>query len=215
MLDIDPKITVAIITTLGGLIATCITLWVSKKKVGAAQHGLAQAESELKLQQKALDFGAFIEEWSETHRDISHLLQETQLDRFLILRAWNGKLAPRWTTAVFQMRLGEQKPISYVHFELDTDYVSRLKEISIRNILTFAVADLPDCEIKKVYEVEGVKHAVWAHIMSEEVPGSTTVSHTYCSFATRSDTPIDQNVTTRCVILAGRLKGIAANFQPA
>ena len=203
------EIAVALITTLGGIVAGLIGLY----KVRQTTHKLGQAENELKLQQRALDFGAFMEEFSGTHENILHLLENTNLDRFLMLRAWNGKLAPRWTTAVFQMRLGEQEPISYVHFELDVDYVSRLKEVSIRNVIAFDVASLPDCSIKSVYEAEGVKHAIWCHIMSEEISGSETVAHTYCSFATHDEEPIAQTTITRCSILAGRLKGIAHSFK--
>lgn len=202
-----------VIVALIGLAGTLATAYLGHKKLKNSKHKLNQAESELKFQQKALDFGAFMEEWSGTHDDIVSLLENTCIDRFLMFRAWNGRLAPRWTTAVFQMRLGNQEPVSYVHFELDTDYVSRLKEISIRNVIAFAVEDIPDCAIKRVYEAEGVKHAVWVHITSEEVPNSDTVTHTYCSFATHDDEPIDQNLITRCQILGGRLKGIAMQFS--
>lgn len=200
---------VAIISSL----ALVIVALVNSRKVKNTNHKLHQAESELKLQQKALDFGAFIEEWAGTHKDILHLLENSCIDRFLIFRAWNGMLAPRWTTAVFQVRLGEQEPVSYVHFELDTDYVSRLKEVSIMNVMAFEVEALPDCAIKRVYEAEGVKHAIWCHISSEEISGSDTVAHTYCSFATHDPEQIEQTLITRCSILAGRLKGIALSFQ--
>ena len=201
------EIAVALITTLGGIVAGLIGLY----KVRQTTHSY-QAETNSKLQQKALDFGAFMEEWSGTHDEILHLLENTCIDRFLIFRAWNGRLAPRWTTAVFQLRLGKQDPISYVHFELDVDYVSRLKEISIRNVVAFDVEDLQDCAIKRIYEAEGVKSAVWVHITSEAVEGTDTVAHTYCSFATHSDEGIEQNLVTKCQILGGRLKGIALTF---
>lgn len=202
-----------VIVALIGLAGTLATAYMGHKKLKNSKHKLVQAESELKFQQKALDFGAFMEEWSGTHDDIVSLLENTCIDHFLMFRAWNGRLDPRWTTAVFQMRLGNQEPVSYVHFELDTDYVSRLKEISIRNVIAFAVEDIPDCAIKRVYEAEGVKHAVWVHITSEEVQGSDTVTHTYCSFATHGDEPIDQKLITKCQILGGRLKGIAFSFN--
>lgn len=201
-----------IVVALIGLVGAIATAIIYNNKNKRTQHSLHQAESELKLQQKALDFGAFMEEWAGTHDDILHLLENTCIDRFLIFRAWNGRLAPRWTTAVFQMRLGNQEPVSYVHFELDTDYVSRLKEVSIRNVVAFEVKGLQDCAIKRVYEAEGVKHAVWVHITSEAVDGTDTVAHTYCSFATHDDRPIDEHLITKCQILGGRLKGIALSF---
>ena len=202
-----------VITALIGFLGVLATGAFGYLKLRDSDHKLNQAESELSFQRKALDFGAFIEEWAGTHDDILHFLETTCIDRFLMFRAWNGRLTPRWTTAVFQMRLGVQDPVSYVHFELDTDYVTRLKEISITGVTAFKVADLHDCAIKRVYEAEGVKSAVWVHIASEAVQGSDTVSHTYCSFATHSDEPIGQHLATKCQILGGRLKGIALAFN--
>ena len=92
------------------------------------------------------------------------------------------------------------------------DYVSRLKKYLYVNVVAFDVEDLQDCAIKRVYEAEGVKSAVWVHITSEAVEGTDTVAHTYCSFATHSDEGIEQNLVTKCQILGGRLKGIALTF---
>lgn len=206
-------ITENVIVAVIGLFGVLASSYVAYLKVKKTAVALKQAENEIKLQQTALSFGSFIEEWSQTHKEIKELLETTCLDRFLILRAWNGKLAPRWTTALFQMRLGNQKPISYVHFELDVDYVSRLRDISISNVIHFKVDDLPDCAIKKVYQAEGVTSAVWLHLISEELSGTGTVAHTYCSLATHADEAISEEVVTRCVILAGRLKGIAMQFN--
>lgn len=202
-----------IIVALIGLVGVLTSSYYGWQKTKAQKHRAEQAESEVQFQKAALDFGGFMDEWAGTQEEIQKLLEDTPLDRFMMLRAWNGKLAPRWTTAVLQMRLGAQEPVSYVHFELDNDYVSRLKEISIRNVIAFRTEDIPDSVIKKVYEAEGVKYSIWCHIDSEVIPGSNTVSHTYCSFATHQDIEEDPNLVTKCSILAGRLKGVAMSFK--
>lgn len=208
MTEMYAEIAVAVI----GLIGICITAWVGRQKQIKQKVRADQAESEMRFQRAALDFGGFMAEWGETHSEIEKLLKETEIDRFLILRAWNGHLNPKWTTAVFQMRIGDQEPISYVHFELDADYVSKLKDISINNTIHFSTSGIPDSAIKRVYEAEGVKYAVWCHISTDKTPSGAAV-HTYCSFATKDNPSVAQSTITRCSILAGRLKGVAMAFQ--
>lgn len=197
-----------IIIALFGLIGTLYASWMAH----AAKRRETLAQSELKFQQAALDFGAFLEEWDGTMRELEKLFEETPIDRFLIMRAWNGHLTPKWTTAIFQMRELGQRPVSYVHFELDTDYVSRLREISIRQNIHFVTSDIPDSAIKRVYEAEGVKSAVWCHLASHVTSGGARAI-TYCSFATHSDEPLSETVITRCTILAGRLTGLSKAFD--
>lgn len=177
-----------------------------------AEQERHQAESEMRFQRAALEFPDFIEEWSHISEDVVRLIEETCIDRFIILRAWNGHLEPRWTTAVYQIREVGQKPVSYVHFELDIDYVQRLREISITNSMMFNVDDIPDSAIKEVYRAEGVKSAIWAHLHSATTPEGAS-SHTYCSFATHNEGGIDEATQTMCKIITGRLKGIALSFD--
>lgn len=201
-----------VISSILGLIGVVITVIWGGNKIKKTTHGLKQAEGELKLQRQALDFGAFVEEWGGTYKEIEHLLDSTEIDRFMMLRAWNGKLCPRWTTAIFQVRQGDQTPVSYVHFELDKDYVQRLREISLSGLVHLRTADLAPCAIKAVYEAEGVTESVWVHIQSEKVEGSETVAHTYASFATKTGA-IEETTVTKCSILAGRIKGVAHSFK--
>lgn len=203
-----------IIIALIGLIGVLGTAFINKRSKRKVEARAEQAECEVNLQRAALNFGSFLQEWSGTYQEIEHLLNTTPIDRFIIFRAWNGALYPRWTTAVIQIRKGEQAPIAYVHFELDVDYVSRLKEISNSNTVVVNTKALADgVAIKDVYLAEGVHHAVWSHISSDSITGKGSVSHVYCSFATHSEEPLDQSVVTRCSILAGRLKGVAMTFN--
>lgn len=202
------KIIIAIIGLIGVVSTAYFGRTVNKKSEARAN----QAEREMKFQRAALDFGTFLSEWSDTHKDIEKLLSETEIDRFIILRAWNGHLEPRWTTAVFQMRLGNQEPVSYVHFELDTDYVNRLRNLTINGISHFKVDEIADSAIKRVYEAEGVNSSVWCHLISESTPEGASV-HTYCSFGTKEYDTISKETITKCRILAGRLKGVASAFN--
>lgn len=170
---------------------------------------LTMATQEMSMTRAGLDFSAFLADWDGVLADLRALMDETCIDRFLILRAWNGNLDPKWTTAVFQYREGGQRPRNYVHFELDEDYVERLHQICRGRPLQFNVQQIPDSAIKRVYEEEGVTGSLWCHLHSREEPGAPGChSITYCSFATHSG-EIDEAIATRCVTLASRLKGVA------
>lgn len=171
-----------------------------------------RAEREIRIQSRALDFTEFLHEWSEVHAQITALMDETAIDRFLLLRAWNGLLAPKWTTAVMQIHQGAHTPMTYVHYELDADYVGRLGRIKHQGHEVIVTDDLPDCGIKAVYRNEGVTEAAWFHINSRRLtsdPLSQAV--TYCSFGVHNGV-IDENTLTRCHLIVGRLKGMVMDF---
>lgn len=174
---------------------------------------LSQAKAEMDFSRKALDFAEFIQEWDHIEEDIRGILQHTSLDRFLVFRAWNGKYNPQWTSSILQMRLRGQVPINYVHFELDDDYRSRIKEIIIKNSMRFKVDDMPDCALKRVYLAEGVKSAALFHISTEEIKGLDATAVTYCSFASHEADHVSDKEMTRCNIAVGRLKGAALAFK--
>ena len=202
-----------VVIALSGLLGTAIASYYGYLKIVAEHRKSDQLKRELDFQQASLDFGSFMHEWGGTLKEIEKLLEETSIDRFLILRGWNGMLDPRWTTAVFQLREGEQQCFSYIHFELDNDYVARLHEIGHTGIKHYTVSEMPEnAAIKSVYETEGVVEAVWSHIETKEIPGTKSRAITYCSFATHTG-PITEADVTRCRILSGRLKGVALAFD--
>lgn len=191
-------------------IVPVLLAWFTSHKEKKKQLEMAQAE--LDFQRYSLDFGQFLDEWESTHNEILHLLETTNIDRFLILRAWNGENNPQWTTSVLQIRQGEQEPISYIHFELDGDYIERIKALKVNNHNYYIVDDLPDYAIlKEVYKAEGITSILWSLIgVSEVIDGRQAV--TYCSFASHEDKPLSEEEITKAKILVGRLKGIQNLF---
>jgi len=200
-----------LVPVITGIFALAAILLKEHKARKKSQNELEQAKAELSFSRTAMDFGAFMEEWEETYEEMNNLMATTNVDRILISRAWNGKADPKWTTAVFQMRQGKQEPISYVHFELDEDYVNRLREITIRNTSYWVVDEMPESYLKDIYDTEGVKATMWA-ILDEKDGSNGSKAITYCSFATHNAELMDTPTITKCKIVVGRLKGIAANF---
>jgi hypothetical protein len=204
------QIIIALVTLVGVLGTACVGLWGTFIK---ARYKLTQATAEMEFQSAALSFEDFLEDWDSIEKDIDTLQNNSPIDRFLILRAWNGMLEPRWTTAIYQRRQGLQEPIGYTHFELDTDYQQKLQEISIRSNMVLTIEQMPEGKIKDIFLAEGVKHAVMFLIDRKEMKGSKTKAITYCTFATHEDTPIAHDHLVRCAQIVGRLKGASLAFQ--
>jgi len=183
----------------------------AKYKTGKEQ--LKQAEKELDFQQVALGFSEFVEEWASINAEIRHLMTTTMIDRFIIFRAWNGYLSPRFTTAVYQQRAEDQEVISYIHVDLDQDYQNRIRDMVNRNDINFDVNDLPQSMIKSVYMSEGVTASYWSHLHSFNLKGSESRAVVYCSFATHSDKPLTEATLTKCRLLSSRLRGIVQDMH--
>lgn len=211
-----PEMITAIGSVLGVLGTAAVGFYkVKKERAGKIREREAkiQAENEVTFQRAALRFTELVGEWAEISQMVTHAIENTRLDRFLILRAWNGHLDPKWTTAVHQIREVGQTPILYIHVELDDDYVERLRSIVSRGWKRFEVSRMPDDGIiKNIYKAEGVTDSLWCHLASYEVPGSSSQAIEYVSFATHHPDGFDEETLTTCRLMAGRLKGLSMSF---
>lgn len=200
----SPEIIVAVI----GLFGVLITTFFSIAKTRKNNLRGSQLEKELDLQRGALSFSGFLTNWGVVYTEIDKLLHTTEIDRFLILRAWNGTLTPKWTTAVYQMRRGSQEPVSYVHFELDSDYVDKLRSVMMNGSIYFNVNEIEDSYTKQIYNMENIKSSMWSLISEEQVDVSSKAI-TYCSFASVKG-PISKATQMKCKLIANRLEEVAS-----
>jgi hypothetical protein len=202
-----------LIIAISGLTGALATAIIAGLKLNIERLKLNQAEREIRFQRAALGFPEFVSEWDEIHSDLAKLMAETPIDRVLIFRAWNGHLEPRWTTAVFQMRTNGRMPVSYVHFELDEDYVRRLRDIAQRGPTALRTSELAPSKIKSLYEMEGVTASLWAHLDTFETTDGEGKAVAYCSFAASHGEALDDPTIARCGVIISRLKGLAAAFD--
>lgn len=200
---------IEIITALIGAMATVSVAIIGFKKAKKEKTRADQAEQEIRFQSAALDFDGFFGEWKEIHEELEHLCEETCIDRFLVLRAFNGLAQPRWVNAVFQYRSGVQQPVSYIHVELDDDYIERLRRITSGGSISFRVADIPQSLVRGIYESEHVKASAWFHIGTYDLVDTRTRMIAFCSFATHEDVDIPKDVLVRCRLIANRFQRIA------
>lgn len=199
----DKEIVIALIALFGVLFSSVLGYFAVKNK-----HRLQQAEKEIKVRHEVMDFGLFLKEWNSFEKGLHKLMASSPVDRFLVLRAWNGHYSPRWTTAVFQHREEGQRYESYMCFELDDDYQKKLIEVEQRGYAQWNVSDMQNSEIRNVYEVEGVTSVAWFFISSIREPKTGCRVINYCSFATHSG-EMDLATMTRCRNLVGIIKSLA------
>ena len=205
-----------IATALIGLAGVCVTALVAWRRVNLERQKASLAMREMSLQSEALSFAIFLEDWQSVAAEMSKLIAETEIDRILILRAWNGVLTPKWTTAVYQLREVGQIPMQFIHTGLDDDYVARLSETK-SGVHYFATKDAPPGLIKSIYEAEGVQASCWFHIDTKKGEGTDAAVITYCSFSTHTQGEVNGETQTRAALVADRLKGLSSLFngQPA
>lgn len=194
-------IVIATIGAIGAIIAAgfgFLGKWLEHQK-------RKQAEREIAAEADGLDVTKMIPKFDALVQELQKLMLKTPIDRFLILKAWNGRLDPRWTTAIFQYRTGAGgEPVSDVHFELDDDYLHRLQETVNTGSQYLTVREIPDSAIRRIYEAEGVSGAYWSHIRTG-VKDDGSAEIFYCSFATHDADGLDQKTRTHCDLLVGFL----------
>lgn len=203
-----------VLIALIGLAGVLITGIFGYLRVIREKKFVELAKRELTYRSDSLGFHEVCTEWNDIHHELDDLLKTTNVDRFMLFRAWNGDLTPKWTTNIFQFRQGNQTPVSYVNFELDEDYVDRLRQTITRGTTRLKVKDLPSCAIRDVYEAEGVSDSVWFHVDSTVLENSKSKAITYCSFATHSEELLSTVEITRCRLIVNRLKGMSAAMKP-
>lgn len=206
------EVIVASITATGLVLAAGIAGYY---RVRVLRLKLSQAENEVHFQREALDITAFVKDWDGFVLELKELMATSNIDRFSMLRAWNGYLEPRWTSAVFQIQADDKKMLSFIHVELDSHYIEQLRNVSMSGVLQFKTKDAPaGALLRGLGETEGVSEILWAHIETLTIPGTETKAITYCSFGTHDPAGIDPQGAARARIIIGQLKGMAHNFLP-
>ncbi|MGB0732417.1 MAG: hypothetical protein ACPGPF_01585 [Pontibacterium sp.] len=202
-MDFEPEVIISAITAISSIAIALITKIKSARSKQDAQSYKAEA------QRIKRDFARFVSLWSVVVIDIERLIEETEVDRFLMLEA-RGLPDPKVTNSIYQIRSSGQHVVDYVDVELDEDYISKLKKIIRDNQYYFIVKDESDCLIKRIYDAEGVKTSFWALIAIEETDEDRVI--TYCSFASHSG-EISLRTQTKCTLITNRLSGTSRKIN--
>ena len=199
------EIFVAIISVSGVIASSTFAFLATKRS--------SDISVEQKLQRASFSFSEYLGEINSLDADVRTLFDETHIDRFLILRAWNGSMEPKWTSAVYQMRKIGQQYTQYSHFELDDDYKGRLRELLTRGTICFSVEEIDDSRIKSVYRLEGVRHSAWYLVDQRNLSEVGAKAITYCSFATHDEKKLSGEELTRCQLIVDKLRASSIAFH--
>lgn len=160
---------------------------------------LKQENKELKKKNKDLsqELVFDLSTFNEINHIVADMFRTTKSDRFLILAATNGTSELRQATVLYEQHFidGESKAVlslgatqRYKNYEFDAHYLQTLKRCEIeKNGVFFEVANMPDCDLKNIYDLEQVKHSS-VHFLSRNKIDENNDRLFYCSVATHNPT---------------------------
>lgn len=187
------ELLVATITGLFGFLAA----WVPKNNKSRLQT------TQLEHRADSLALKIDLTKWSAINQEIRRLMDETCVDSFFILNAFNGYQDPQWATAVYQMQKDNNMITSYVDFNVDQHYVTTLKKIRNNGLEVIHAEDLPESLIKALYHTDGILASAWFHLEDKQLSDGG-VALTYCTFSSRTCSDVD--AIERCTIIANKIK---------
>lgn len=189
---------------------TGVTTWlVGRTKVQKLEGQLSQAEHFLAAEAEAMKFEHQFAASARIRDQFQALCEQTEVDRILLLIAWNGVAAPKWTKAIYQFRMGEQEVTEYIHTELDDDYRMRLVEIQDSpNGKVYRVEEMAEHSlIRQIYDAERVKSSLWVFLRARAYDDGTCYS--YLSFSSHHTESISPDVRTRVRLLVNQIRSQA------
>lgn len=179
-------------------------------------HNLRKANKRLEMQVKDRSMGLVVD--LKTLNKLKYLVDEifrrTKADRFLILAATNGKEDMRITSAIYEQHKKTDKIMlsigavsRYVEFEFDSKYRKLLKDAENVGPRVLDVDNLEPCDIKSIYQNEGVKHSIW-HFLSRKPIDENNQRVFYTSVATHYPEPFTPQEQVTIKSYVGHIKKV-------
>lgn len=202
------EITEVIVAGVFSVITTLMVIYLGKQQKAVSQISkkLEAVETDFLFLNEALKPTVDLVAWGKVANKIQQFCRETSIDRFMILVCWNGQITPTKTTAIYQYRENPADFHSYIGVDLDKDYIERLVLLKYSGYHEFTVANEPDSVIKRIYEAEGIKHALWFPLQAVKSTVTSAYAFRYCSFATKANTSITPALRQRCQNLVWEIK---------
>ena len=186
------EIWVAIITFLGVIYSATVGLFY--RKIGQVKNehkeeihkAALAAEDRHTFHAQVTDPFYPAREWTKFVDTVYQILEETEIDRLLVLVAVNGAQNPTHASCIVDFRqVGKQ--YSYVDVPLDQDYIERLIHIKKKGIIRFKTKDVPNTLIGEIYSNEGVTECVWSIVGKKHSFTTDQVAYKFISVATHRE----------------------------
>lgn len=150
---------------------------------GTAGVGTLLVKWYISQRDKRKDISTLLAGLSNIYSKMQQLLNETDANRFLILKAENGggrpKIGSTINVSVLYEVLAGLPSIKddYQKLPVDNEYISMLADASSHGHASLVVSELPPCILKDIYVAENVKYSE-VHYLCE-----TPKAFYYCSIA--------------------------------
>jgi hypothetical protein len=126
--------------------------------------------------------------WRRVNHIVKQLLQDSEVERFLIVMITNGGGDPHpgaklYATAVVNELddMNQHRAKDYEMIEVDTDYIERIIRAKAIGKQVMKTAYMPDGMLKAFYETERVKYAELYYLFSTEMETFICSAATYSS----------------------------------
>lgn len=180
---------------IGGIVAIVLAViaYLEKRKVKQKDAQIASLQEEkkssdlrLNLVDKILDIALL----GKIQDAVKVIFEETKADRFLILVAINGKVNFNVVSVIYEQHKDTNYRgnaiARYRNLEIDEDYRAMLKDAEAKSCIEVNVDEMRDCLLKRIYQVEGVKHSNVRHLLRLPIDSDNDVL-VYSSVATHDN----------------------------
>lgn len=124
---------------------------------------------------------------------VTTIFEKTEATRFLILVATNGTREMRQCTVVYEQHMAKEGITTsigasgrYINFKFDETYKQMLKAVEYNGPEFFLVKDMPDCDLKSIYQAERVTSSKVFFLRRTKIDNENDRVW-YCSIATHKE----------------------------
>lgn len=198
-----PDNTQAWLTLLGVIIAAVVPLWIKER------YDRRKQKFEVELSDFEIRFA--LEDLVEIREDVRHIFDSTKADRFLILKAENGKQSPKWATAIYEQHKGVPVILAtevYKKVRIDDIYREMIDTAELEGVtIMHTEAMQKTSRLRAIYESENVQHSNCYFLCRYPLKSdSEKWVVMYCTLATENVEPFTPHEETALELFADRLR---------
>jgi len=199
----DSDNTPAWLTFIGGILVAILPLWI-KDRLDKRKLVIEASDFEIRFA---------LEDLVEIREDVRHIFTSTKADRFLILKAENGKQSPKWATAIYEQHKGVPVVLAtevYKKIRIDDIYREMIDIAETEGVTIMHTGEMPKTSrLKAIYESEGVQHSNCYFLCRYPLKSdSAKWVVMYCTLATENEVPFTPHEETALDLFVDRLRSM-------
>lgn len=195
--------TQAWLTFLGVVIAAIVPLWIKDR--------FDRRKQKFEVEASDFEIRFALEDLVDIREDVRHIFASTKADRFLILKAENGKQSPKWATAIYEQHKGVPVILAtevYKKIRIDDIYREMIDIAELEGVMIMHADEMPkSSRLRAIYESEGVTHSNCYFLCRYPLKSdSEKWVVMYCTLATSELEPFTPHEATALELFADRLR---------